>query len=305
MYDSFGAFLRHRGVPPPLDEGQWDAAVATMLDYMYLDGRKVHEGQKLLAAVLWYHPQLTRNAGGRMAVARQSLRGWRRLDPSTGRLPIPLPVVHMIATWLMATERRDLGLLVLMTMELYLRPGEPLLVRPSDVIPKEAGPTGSLQCVSVLLNPFEEVKPSKTNEFDQSLMFDLERQQPLADAIVRLASQRQGRATLFDVAPLALRQALTEATQALRLQKLGDMHPYRLRHTGASVDFALKARRLEEVQRRGRWRTTTSLRRYEHGARLNELFNRLPPAVRQYAQHCSAQLNNVLLGKAKPSRAPW
>ena len=117
MYDSFSAFLRHRGVPPPLDEGQWDAAVATMLDYMYLDGRKVHEGQKLLAAVLWYHPQLTRNAGGRMAVARQSLRGWRRLDPSTGRLPIPLPVVHMIATWLMATERRHLGLLVLMTME--------------------------------------------------------------------------------------------------------------------------------------------------------------------------------------------
>ena len=136
-------------------------------------------------------------------------------------------------------------------------------------------------------------------------MFDLERQQPLADAIVRLARQRRGQATLFDVAPQALRQELLEATDALRLDKLGDMHPYRLRHTGASVDFALNSRRLEEVQRRGRWRTATSLRRYEHGARLNELFNRLPPAVRQYAQHCSAQLNNVLLGKAKPSRAPW
>ena len=40
---------------------------------------------------------------------------------------------------------------------------------------------------------------------------------------------------------------------------LGPAHPYRLRHGGASRDFALKLRRLEEIQRRGRWKSFASV----------------------------------------------
>ena len=60
---------------------------------------------------------------------------------------------------------------------------------------------------------------------------------------------------LFFRAPLKVRE----------LGVLGALHPYRLRHTGASHDFASSARDLPSVQRRGRWKDKRSLRRYEKG----------------------------------------
>ena len=42
-------------------------------------------------------------------------------------------------------------------------------------------------------------------------------------------------------------------------------HPYRLRHGGASRDFARKLRSLESIQQRGRWKSQSSLRRYQKG----------------------------------------
>ena len=113
------------------------------------------------------------------------------------------------------------------------------------------------------------------------------------------------RTKLFQATPNQLREVQAEASVALRLSRIHPMHPYRMRHTGASVDFALGARRLEEVQRRGRWRQAKSLRRYEHGGRLNELFARLPTCVQQFAQHCSARLDSVLDDLERPAGLPW
>ena len=48
-------------------------------------------------------------------------------------------------------------------------------------------------------------------------------------------------------------------------------HPYRLRHGGATTDFARKLRSLESIQQRGRWKSQSSLRRYQKGGRLQLL----------------------------------
>jgi len=64
----------------------------------------------------------------------------------------------------------------------------------------------------------------------------------------------------------------------------GKMHisfvPYQLRHSGASGDMAKNYRTALEVQKRGTWRTTTSLVRYEkHGKMISE-YERIPLGTR-------------------------
>ena len=55
--------------------------------------------------------------------------------------------------------------------------------------------------------------------------------------------------------------------------------PYTLRHTGASVDRALRCRTLLEVQQRGGWKSFSSVRRYDKHGRLGRETHKLPATV--------------------------
>ena len=305
MLRTLQVVLVARSVPQPNSEEEWDLAVNLVMTLLFLDGAAASVGEKLLAAVLWAHPHLNRMAGGRMPVTRQALRGWRRVAPPGGRLPLPLPVIHMLVMWLLTRALPAAALYVLLLTELYLRPSEPLLLRPEDVIPGHPRAAGLSRFTSVLLHPFEQGVPSKSQEFDQSVMFDLPRHQFVATAVLDLSRRQAGQSLLLDLEPGQVRDLLNEASQTLQLEPLGALDLYRFRHSGASVDFALHARRLEEIQRRGRWRSARSVRRYEHGARLNELFARLAPEVRLFAEEASAALPGVLAGRRPPLHVPW
>ena len=50
---------------------------------------------------------------------------------------------------------------------------------------------------------------------------------------------------------------------------------YRLRHGGASADFAMGHRDLLGIKRRGRWRNDDSLRRYEKAVHAQAVEGRL------------------------------
>ena len=60
----------------------------------------------------------------------------------------------------------------------------------------------------------------------------------------------------------------SEATSARSLRLLR-FTPHCARHGAASSDFALGLRSLEEMQRKGRWLASASVRRYEKAGRLN------------------------------------
>eukprot|EP00971_Amphidinium_carterae_P138188 2738140-Amphidinium_carterae.1 len=62
---------------------------------------------------------------------------------------------------------------------------------------------------------------------------------------------------------------------ALRIEALGEQVPYVLRHSGASHDAVHKLRDLVAVQRRGRWLSMASLRRYAKGGRLADQLSRV------------------------------
>ncbi len=65
-------------------------------------------------------------------------------------------------------------------------------------------------------------------------------------------------------------RALQVAFLELQIPAANEPHLYRLRRRGASLDVAMKWRSLDEVQKRGAWRSTRSLARYAKPARINE-----------------------------------
>ena len=65
-----------------------------------------------------------------------------------------------------------------------------------------------------------------------------------------------------------------QCCERLGLNVLGPPTPYQMRHAGASWEFASKIRTLSEVQRRGRWRSPSSLLRYDGGHGSAELGGR-------------------------------
>ncbi len=85
-------------------------------------------------------------------------------------------------------------------------------------------------------------------------------------------------------------RALQVAFQELKVPTANEPHLYRLRHGGASHDVAMKWRNLDEVQKRGSWRSTRSLARYAKPARLNEQLRAVDDAVLQDLEHRESEL---------------
>ena len=70
---------------------------------------------------------------------------------------------------------------------------------------------------------------------------------------------------------------------------------YCLRHGGPSRDRLSGFRSLPEIQRRGRWASDTSVRRYEQVGRLHVVENALSQDVRLFAKQCQAHIVDLIL----------
>ena len=78
--------------------------------------------------------------------------------------------------------------------------------------------------------------------------------------------------------PRASVRRSTRAAAATGVARLAPT-PHGLRHGGASHDHAVRARHILAIQRRGRWRSFDSVRRYEKHGRLALQLRQLPRAL--------------------------
>eukprot|EP00973_Karenia_brevis_P068349 9507587-Karenia_brevis.AAC.1 len=78
------------------------------------------------------------------------------------------------------------------------------------------------------------------------------------------------------------------ASQFQQAAKILNLHPppclYQLRHSGASRDFQAGHRTLKEIKRRGRWKTDSSVRRYEKGGRITDQLQKLPVPLQNFCK---------------------
>ncbi|CAK0805002.1 unnamed protein product, partial [Prorocentrum cordatum] len=255
-FASFKRWLKRQGRPMPKGEVDADPVLAQFSDEMYLDGARLSPGQRVLAAALCHPSSLSK-------------------------------VMRMIAMWMWPHGLWEEGLVTRLTFEMCRRPNEPFALRAKDLVPPAAGARAGGSW-SLTPHARERGVASKTEEFDQAQLLDLERQAGLGPALAALLEARFGAQwrlsvlkrpagsasapPLFAISSAQAGQAVEKAAQALGLRLLG------------------------QIRHRDRWRAHSSLRRCEKGARLGEVLERLTPPLRAHALRCADMLAAVAAG---------
>ena len=149
---------------------------------------------------------------------------------------------------------------------------------------------------SVLLHPLEEGVPSKAQQWDEALTMDLDHLASLGPAMSKTLqlAKRSRNEIAFNVTSTDVNNVLQNLWPVLQLESLGAPHMYRLRHGGATFELANGMRSLQEVQLRGRWKALKSLKNYEKGGRLAQLFGSLSDSVQKQCVEASQQIHREL-----------
>ena len=280
-----------------------DQMLVGLFEDKALDG--VHAGWsgKAFSSIGFYLPEYSGAMKDLLPRAKAAQAGWKKLTPSRSRLPIPFELLAAIFHCLVTMNRWESALIMLLCFSLYLRPSEPHRLSCWQIIPPSGGVSGG-RFATAVLNPYEDGRASKTHEYDESLLIDSPLLPGLGKALLRHARGRPRDSMLFQVCQADVARDLHAACLRLRVPPSLEVVMYKFRHGGASTDFALKLRPLNEIKLRGRWKSDASLRRYEKGGRLAEQVHRLGSRLRAHALRCSECVNAVLTGSASALHAP-
>ena len=216
------------------------------------------------------------------------------MTPSMSRLPTPWEVICLLCWALVNAHRWAMAAATLMCAIFYLRPSEALQLKVCQLVAPLHGMHQCHRRWTMILHPMELGRPSKTNQWDDSRILDLEDHAFFADVLVQLTQGRDESEQVFQFSYGEWASAYRQAGLTCQLECLGPPTLYGLRHAGASIDVALRRRSLAEVQQRGNWLAPASVRRYQKSGRLTEQLVHLPEAVRRHAEHCSVTIGSIM-----------
>ena len=265
---------------PAWDGDAWDEALEDFALAKYAEGAGRDLISRVLAGVLWAIPRLIGPIRVAFPRTAQVWRAWKARHPEHSRPPIPWLLVQGVAMSLVQRGTRleaEFALALLTLFATYARPCELLELRVFQVVMPSPYAAGSAAQLTFLLNAEELEHPGKTGDVDVSLPLDLEYHQflvPLWRAFVR---GKAGHMRVWSFEYPQLRQAWRDASSRLRLGHLRATL-YGLRHGGASHDRSLGLRHLSDIQKRGGWRSHSSVVRYEKHGRLGRQLQRLGAA---------------------------
>ena len=272
-----------------------DKALCLMLDQMFLEGEDLSKAQYMMAAVLFKWPQFQFPKQMLLPVSTQSLQGWRKLEPPRSRLPLRWEAVCLMAEHMMGHDMVEEALMMLLAFVMYLRPGEVCKLRCQDLVPPVGQGRREASKWSLVLHPQEELVPSKTAEFEETLLFDLPYTKFVAISVHqwRRTSSRPGHQLIFSKTASQLREAMVSVAQKYALQPLGDPHPYRSRHGGASRDFATGDRKQPDNTTPGSLEDSRINKEVREGGRLGQLMRSLSQKVRDAAYKAAARIEKT------------
>ena len=292
---------------PLRSPGECDAALSRLCNHLYSQGELAHEGEKLKAAWEAAFPDYSKNGSLHLPLMGRTLKGWRRMAPSSTRYPVPEEGADLISMRLIERGRRDQALWVQVGLSTYLRPSENMRIAVGDLIPPIRQQGHALGEFSLMIAPLEREILTKTRGFDEAISLDDRRSPWLGAALQKLQERRRQelRATGMKAAEIekqplwkfkysTLRDHYREAARASSILWMTDS-PYALRHAGASRDVLLKARSLQDIQRRGRWGHINSTKHYEKHGRLQWLLQRMGEARVAEAHRARQRFRSLFL----------
>lgn len=277
-----------------------DRSFCAYFDECFLEGLGPSTGERLVAGWCDAFPEYR---AGDFQFACRALRGWRRLRPSQSRHPLPWCVCAAAAALIALEPGKGLAMAVgvVLMFDGYLRPYELLGIRKMDVLAPAAGGFSSW---AVILCPWTGGRPSKTKIFDDTIRLDT-RSRPEVSTLLQalLASFAIAAPTtrLFDFSHAELGRAFSAAMDWLSLSPW-NFTLYCCRHGGPSTYRASGERSMSDIQRRGRWQSDSSLRRYEQQGRLHVVLGRAPPASVKFCERCQAHLVDLVLNPRELKR---
>ena len=101
-----------------------DRAITAYLNKLCHQGFPAWRGEKLMAGILFYESRFSRLGVAALPRAWRALRGWKRLCPGYSRRPLPLMFWAGLACTLAKQGQVCMGIMTLMMVSSYMRPGE-------------------------------------------------------------------------------------------------------------------------------------------------------------------------------------
>ena len=286
----FVGFCKESGFHWPPASNLIDPLLTDYLDILYLDNRSCHEGEKTLAAVEFEMIQLK----GQLVRARRALKGWRKEMPPQSRLPLPRLCMFGIAMQLFAQGFIDMSLKVVTDFFLYLRPGEGLDIKGRNVIPPSKAAGIQYRWVNVVIRDMEGGKPDKVGIYDNSIPLDLKHTKWIGDQLLRKAKMLSSPDSL--IFTFSMEEFRVQFVKAASQMGLHQLHPYQLRHGGATEELTAKVREFNQVKSRGRWKTDKSVRRYAKIGRVQQLLAKMSKQGTRFCQWSEKNLEQVFRG---------
>ena len=290
-FQLFVDFCRENGEAWPPSLECLDPLMADYMDLLYLQGRGAHEGEKTLASVEFNIVA----SKGKMVRSRRALKGWRKVVPALSRLPLPRVALYGIVMNLLAGGFKNMALMTLVAFYLYLRPGEAIEVKAGNVVKPVRSAGVQYQYVPLIVRDQDSGKPDKVGIYDNCIPFDLPAIQWVGQQLLDVAKGAAKKdSPLFT---FSLEQYRKQFAKAASLLGLDNLHPYQLRHGGATEDMTSGARDHSSIKTRGRWRTDQSVRRYAKVGRVQQLLSKLSQKNLQFCQTSEKQVRKVFLGQ--------
>ncbi|CAK0825587.1 unnamed protein product, partial [Prorocentrum cordatum] len=250
------------------------------LEDLYFSGHDHDSGEKVIAA-LEYRTPGTRS-GKVLERTKMALKGFRRLPPA----------LHI--------GELEFARCLIFLFRAYLRPNECLGLRVHQLIPPL--PSSGTKYWALPLAPEEEATPTKTKEFDESLLLD----SPELVFLYPRFSTLKKRSGHENVWSFDYRKFSNLFKRVAGLVGMGqsNLHPYMMRHGGASDDALRQTRSMGAIRRRGRWAADASVKRCEKHARVLKSLECLPEKARDYGITVERQLKALLSLKVRVPAPP-
>ena len=276
-----------------------DNSLCLLGDEMFFKGDSVEEMSKLVSALKHFVPAISARGQGGLPRINRVLTSWRRLAPSSQRLPLPLVALCAMMAVAVARGKLEDAIRWFVQFRTYLRPGEcDLLMGKNLVRPQPLGGP-QYQWWGLLLHKHEDCRPSKTFMTDEAVLIDTDPW--LAPFLEAIKASRADHVPLWQSSVEDNIALFNLIAKDLGLDALKPSR-YALRHGGASEDLLTGKRDLASIKRRGRWVNDSSLRRYGKETRLLSEVAKIPVAALAFGRVAMSRLPDILLGRYQPAQ---
>lgn len=137
--------------------------------------------------------------------------------------------------------------------------------------------------------------PSKVGETDESVTLNVNFLQWMNPLLAHLKTAANDNDFVCPFPQSQGSKIFLEAVDALGFRSNGVQCTYQIRHGAASTEVLCRGKALEDVMKKGRWKTLVSVRRYEQGGKLAQVFGSLSKKVQKQCLDSEALLAQQML----------